>query len=696
MPGMQSLLHHAVGRRFAIALWVAFLLLRVTGASAAPEARILRIDPRASHQSGDPVLTMVVELVQSKRVSEATAPCASLRGDAQLGCMSNALEKPNALYTPFPFPAEQAVFTVAVDGTDRPARHLSHQRWGEAGREPGVGTAWVVLIDADRRMGNGFDDAKAVAAEFVASMGPNDIVNVMFFNDRQVVQDSKWLPADKKAAAQTFINSVGSSYPSQGRNRPLLTIIRMAATDAFRGLGNVGESVKVPLHQAMVVLSNGFGGADPSTTGPGAMQLSQYMTGGRFPEDNTALPKAPVPVVSVLFPYRTVDEFRQNAFEFMQNLANPEIGGFFSVVQGGGSERGKSIVRAVRTRFSRMYLVKWKVSCIAPSVTQSFKLVFNNVTPPILGDNSCKDVPIGIDPSTWPLDVNLEYTKQLAQRDPVYPGGRFRVYGDFCWGGDTSRAEVYFMGAGQQPPADLESRDLEKAKRIQQQLIAQELRGKALETTDTFAEFEAPDNDKLIHGQGANAVARVFLYDNKAHRTSGLTADTMLELKATSAPLPLLWILGGAFGAVVVALLLVVVLRGGGKARRVTSPPPAPVVAGMPMASPLAAPPVAAPATGNATRATLQGAPGVFSLMAGQEVRAGRDASQCAILLNDPRCSSVHASLKIEGGVLYVRDEGSNNGTFVNAAQVAGGTWSPVPQGALLRFGPAELSVRLD
>ena len=56
----------------------------------------------------------------------------------------------------------------------------------------------------------------------------------------------------------------------------------------------------------------------------------------------------------------------------------------------------------------------------------------------------------------------------------------------------------------------------------------------------------------------------------------------------------------------------------------------------------------------------------------------------------------MHASIKLEGGVLYVRDEGSNNGTFVNDAQVAAGAWTPVGQGALLRFGPSELSVRLD
>jgi len=682
-----SLFASAFVQAISVALTTLFLAPTLW---AAPEAHILRIDPRASQQTGDPLLTMVVELVQSKRVSEAIAPCAALTGDAQYGCMADALEKQYALYEPFPFPDKNAVFTVTVDGTDRPSKFVSSAQWGQSSADPGVGTAWLILVDADRRMERAFDDAKQVAEQFISSLGPNDIVNVMFFNDRQVVLDSKWLPAAKKANAQAFINSA-TTYPNQGRNRSLLTIIKTAATDGFKALGNVGEGIKVPLHQSMVVLSDGYGGADPATTGPGALQLSQYMTGGRFPEDNTALPKAPVPVVSVLFPLHTLDEFRQNSLEFMQNLANPEIGGFFSIVQPGQGSRGANIVKAVRTRFSKMYVVKWRVSCISPTITQSFKLVFNNVNPPILGDNSFKDVPVGIDPSTWPLDVNAQYTKEaVASAGGVYPGGHFRVYGDFCWGGDTGRAEVYFLPAGQQAPADLAGADIDKAQRTQQQLIAQGMRGKAIETGDSFAEFEAPSQDKLIHGSGSQAVAQVLIYDNKAHRTSGLTANTILELKATTAPLPLLWILGGALGLVVLVLLAIIVLRGRGP-KRGGMPPPAPVMAGR---APFV--PAGSTAPAFATRATLQGSIGTYAVMPGVEVRAGRDPAQCAILLNDPRVSSVHAALKMENGQLFVRDQGSNNGTSIDGTTIAAGTWTPVRHGGLLKFGPIELAVRLE
>src|SRR5438552_9914052 len=133
------------------AIWSFTLLLFAPSLRAAPEAHILRVDPRASQQTGDPLLTMVVELVQSKRVSEAIAACAALTGEGQYACMADSLEKPYALYEPFPFPEKNAVFTVTVDGTDRPAKFVSTAQWGQSSREPGVGTAWLILVDADRR-----------------------------------------------------------------------------------------------------------------------------------------------------------------------------------------------------------------------------------------------------------------------------------------------------------------------------------------------------------------------------------------------------------------------------------------------------------------------------------------------------------------------------------------------------------------
>jgi pSer/pThr/pTyr-binding forkhead associated (FHA) protein len=74
----------------------------------------------------------------------------------------------------------------------------------------------------------------------------------------------------------------------------------------------------------------------------------------------------------------------------------------------------------------------------------------------------------------------------------------------------------------------------------------------------------------------------------------------------------------------------------------------------------------------------------------------GRDPAQCPITLVEPRVSGVHATLRFDNGVLLVRDEGSNNGTYVNGLRIPANVFTPVSSGGQLRFGPIEFSVRLE
>ena len=66
------------------------------------------------------------------------------------------------------------------------------------------------------------------------------------------------------------------------------------------------------------------------------------------------------------------------------------------------------------------------------------------------------------------------------------------------------------------------------------------------------------------------------------------------------------------------------------------------------------------------------------------------------ILLTEPRVSGVHATVRLDGGQLLVRDENSNNGTHVNGTRLSAGVWTPAPNGSLVRFGPVEFTVRLE
>ena len=94
--------------------------------------------------------------------------------------------------------------------------------------------------------------------------------------------------------------------------------------------------------------------------------------------------------------------------------------------------------------------------------------------------------------------------------------------------------------------------------------------------------------------------------------------------------------------------------------------------------------------------ATITGSVGRFSIRSGAEIRVGRDPALCPVTLSEPRVSGVHSTLKFEAAQLWVRDETSNNGTFVENNRIGAGIWVPVPQGAQLRFGPVEFSVRFE
>jgi hypothetical protein len=89
----------------------------------------------------------------------------------------------------------------------------------------------------------------------------------------------------------------------------------------------------------------------------------------------------------------------------------------------------------------------------------------------------------------------------------------------------------------------------------------------------------------------------------------------------------------------------------------------------------------------------LSSSAGSFQVSSGGDVLVGRDPARCAIHLTEPRVSGVHAMLKIEGGALWVRDEASNNGVWINGQRIAPSTWTQVPPGAELRFGPIVFSV---
>lgn len=816
------------------------VLLLPRAAHAAPEAHILRIDPRTGVNNGKPTLTTVVEVVQFNRLSDVLQPCAGVTGAGTLSCWSTQLEKPGALWAPFPFPEANAHLLVSVAGADTLTTFVDKTQWGKATNQPDVGTAWLVSVDASSGMGARFGDARAIAHEIIQDMRPNDLMDLMFFDDVQVVKDSKWLTYKDRTTLANMLNAFKSTMPSHGSNRALFTEIKNMTQDAFGSLGNSDAPDQVPLHQAMVLLSNGAGRGDPESASPSADVFHQYLDAGRFPSDNTSLPKTPLPVISIWFPNPssfTENIYQNNEAQFMQAMSNPEIGGFFDVVrEGEGNAKAKTIEGLVRARFDAMWLIHWTLSCINPSVLQTFNLVFENTKPTIAPDGTFKDVPLGIDPSQWPLEIDVKKTTDAANANPIYPGGQVTIYGTFCWGGDKSRASSYWVPAGTKPPANAASGNLAQAQAAMQQLQAENMVGTSVNAADGYVTFNVPDDAKVLDGTGDNMVARVVVYDSSAHRASAVDAKNVLTLKATKKPLSLPLIAGIAGLAIVIVLLVMVLVRGGGggggrkrpapptggpgappggyggppgygappqgpgygappppggggygmmppappsplsPAQNAMGPPPgaapfmgaasapapppamasysapsassppAPVqvrcpacgmntmatpgqpsvcfscgqplpadmmakggggvaAPGFPLtgamtAQPLVPPPspygAAPPPQASPGAATIRGSAGQFTVRPGSEVRVGRDPAQCPIFLSEPRISGVHATLRFDAGQLLVRDETSNNGTWIAGSRIAPGVWTPVPVGAPLRFGPIEFAVQLE
>lgn len=734
---MQSAGIAGARRRAALFTLATTLVTLLSSSVATAETRgtILRIDPRASQTEGAPVLTSVIELVDHVPLSTATGICnAQAKADDQFDCVADQVVKNDVMWKKVEWPEGKAYFTINVEGRDAQLKLVSKQTWKEASDQKvaGVGTAWLIVIDAGSTMGNRFDEAKAVASAIVNSKRDNDIFSVKYFNDVGIVYTLDWT-SDKNAALK-FIESPADAgpikpFPASGRGvRELGDTVRDAAIDGFR---NVGP--KAPMHQAMFVLSSGDGGSgSASSTGPGGKFASQYMTDGRFPKDNLALPKMPVPVISIWFPAGGMEERFDQARAFMSNLANTEIGGFFSIIRDKSPPRGEAIVKAVRNRFDAMWITKWQASCVAPTIQQTFNLAFEQSLG-YAGDGSYKDVPVGIDPKVWPLDVNVEKTVSEAEKAPIYPGGKVTVFGNFCWEGHKERAELYLLPKNQEVPATLDNATFEDAKNAQKQLIEQGLKATVVDAGEDFATFELPDKDKFLSGKDKDFTARMVILDSLTKRTSAVTKDKIITVKATQAPakfdLMKVLIIAAVVAGVIVLLLLITVFRSGGKRRGsgVAAPPPrvggAPAMAmagppmgmggmssmggggmgsagmmtsGPPPAPPPPAPPPPSPGPAFVQRGTLTGAAGIFTVLPGVEMKAGRDGALCQILLTEPRVSGTHATLKIDAGQLLVRDDNSNNGTTLNGQRLSAGVWTSVPNGASLRFGPIEFSVSLE
>jgi predicted component of type VI protein secretion system len=76
-------------------------------------------------------------------------------------------------------------------------------------------------------------------------------------------------------------------------------------------------------------------------------------------------------------------------------------------------------------------------------------------------------------------------------------------------------------------------------------------------------------------------------------------------------------------------------------------------------------------------------------------IRIGRDPA-CQVVLEDPKVSRLHATVWLQNGAAFVRDENSSNGSFVNGRRLPPTTPAPLQAGDSLRCGGTVFTVTGD
>ena len=89
-------------------------------------------------------------------------------------------------------------------------------------------------------------------------------------------------------------------------------------------------------------------------------------------------------------------------------------------------------------------------------------------------------MPLGIDPTQWPLDVDVKKTAEAASANPLYPGGTVQRVRRLLLGRrQGARRGVLRPGGHQAEPANANSHDPQLAKQAMQQLQAENMLGTA-------------------------------------------------------------------------------------------------------------------------------------------------------------------------------------------------------------------------
>jgi hypothetical protein len=598
-----------------VAMTVGGLALNASTASAQNMiAKFIRIDPEPTtdEKKGTPVIPMLVELGTPTPINSFAEGCFQGAGNKVtqdgLKCMSNKIQKERYIKQ-YEFPTENAVVFSIVGDESKPMKIIDAIPFKDA-TAVNAGVAWLILVDASSSVGSRWPEMQETAIAMINAMGPNDAVQVRVMDDKSVRASTKWLAASAKGQAVNTVKAVGATFKTGAPVDSLISRIEKETVGGFQSLFKDGvqgaEEGIIPLVQSVVILSDG---GDTSAAGFAGGTKAQVIHEKLVKGDLGIMEgmRLPIPVVSIWFPANEwggtlAATRRENEYQWMSNMATPEVGGYFDIYQDAeGAGKGARIAKTVRERFDSMYYVEVQASCLSTTGEQKFKLAFTETKSKIVPD-TWSNVPIGFNFTKWLLDVDKKQTEETASKNPLRPGETFKVFGNFCWGSNTGAAEAYFLteadaAAVKKAAADKTGED---AKKLLQSLSAKGQKATTISASHTDAEFRVPSTPVLFENKPENFSLNVVILDNKALRVSARDKSGLLVLRAGKAPINKMLIIGAVGGGIVLILLIAILARGGGngraKRRKGGAPPaPGPMPGQPPSPAPVTPAPVATP-----------------------------------------------------------------------------------------------------
>jgi hypothetical protein len=608
-------------------------LLAATASLAQAEtaqAKFLRImpEPTVDEKLGTPTIPMLVQYGKPTPINSfeegcwgKATPWASDSVQAALKCMSSAIES-KGYFKSEEFPKDDARIINLVGKQPVPMEIVDATKFGEATDE-NAGTAFLILLDASFNMGKRLPEAQDIAVQIINTLGEHDAVMVRVMDDQGVKTKTKWLPKSKASEALKIVKGA-AMFPDSKKPNSLVSRVQKETLGSFTELINDEvDGGTTPMLQSVVLISSATDNTATGMAGSAEAQvLHEKLVKGDLGIEGL---KLPVPVITIWTPsgdwttqYGAQGQMRNAEFQYMQNLATPEVGGFFDIVQD-GEAKGAKIAKMIRQRFDDLTLLQVKANCLEPSGEQSFKMMFEGAEKKVLPDQ-WSGITVAFDWTKWLLVVNKKTTEDAAAKKPLQPGESFSVFGDFC-SSDAGSYEGYFVTESDAVEVKKASSDKtgKKAKDLLQSLASKGQKAETVSAGPTEVKFKVPNTPSLFENKPDFFNMSFVLLDTKALRVSARDQKGVLNLKAAKPPINKLLIVSAIGGGVVLILLIAILARSGGgggrgkRGRRGGAPPapapmpgqpPGPPSPGAPLAfagsAPIiaqipASPPVAAP-----------------------------------------------------------------------------------------------------